>query len=233
MIEGRRVLGIIPARGGSKGVPRKNIRLVFGKPLIAWTILEAGKSKYLDRVILSSEDEEIIRIAKQYGCDVPFIRPAELARDDTPGIDPVLHALTELPEYDYAVLLQATSPLRRAEDIDRCIELSLERDAPVASVAESPVNPYWMYKLNQQGQLEPVMTDTGLITRRQNLPKVFTLNGAVYVAERGFLCQNRSFVTKATIGYEMPNQYSIDIDSEFDLQVLGLFEEEFKRRSIS
>ncbi len=113
MIAGKTVLAIIPARGGSKGVPRKNIRLLAGKPLIVWTIDEAKKSKYIDRFILSSEDDEIIKIAREYGCEVPFKRPIELAQDDTPGIEPVIHAINTLEDkYDYVVLLQPTSPLR-------------------------------------------------------------------------------------------------------------------------
>jgi len=117
MIDNNMVLGIISARGGSKGIPRKNIKLLAGKPLIAWTIEEAQKSQYLDRLILSSEDMEIISTAQSWGCEVPFIRPAELARDDTPGIDPVIHALHQLAEqYDYVMLLQPTSPLRTVED---------------------------------------------------------------------------------------------------------------------
>jgi CMP-N,N'-diacetyllegionaminic acid synthase len=122
MIGERKVLGLIPARGGSKGVARKNIREVRGKPLIAWTIEEARRSIYLDRLVLSSEDTEIMEIARSFGCEVPFRRPEELAADDTPGIDPVLHALRELPGFDYVALLQPTSPLRTAEDIDGCIE---------------------------------------------------------------------------------------------------------------
>ncbi|MEH2097772.1 acylneuraminate cytidylyltransferase family protein, partial [Nostoc sp.] len=121
MIHGKKVLAIIPARGGSKAVPRKNIREIGGKPLIAWTIEEAKKSQYIDRLILSSEDDEIISIAQKWGCEIAFKRPVELAQDDTPGIAPVLHALNQLPIYDYVVLLQPTSPLRQVIDIDGCI----------------------------------------------------------------------------------------------------------------
>ena len=132
MIDGRSVLAIIPARGGSKGVPRKNIRPLGGKPLIAWTIEAAHRSAWIDRLILSSEDQEIIDTACAWGCDVPFVRPAELARDCTPGIDPVLHALKQLPSFDLVVLLQPTSPLRSAADIDRCIERCQRGGAPAA-----------------------------------------------------------------------------------------------------
>jgi CMP-N,N'-diacetyllegionaminic acid synthase len=119
MFEGKTILAIVPARGGSKGVPRKNIRLLAGKPLIAWTIDEAKKSRYIDRLILSSEDDEIIEVAREFGCEIPFKRPDELAQDDTPGIESVIHAINTLEEkYDFVVLLQPTSPLRTVEDID-------------------------------------------------------------------------------------------------------------------
>src|SRR5690606_37646573 len=111
------VLAVITARGGSKGVPRKNVRNLGGKPLIAWTIEEAQKSKYITKLILSSEDKDIIDVAKQYGCEVPFIRPLELAQDDTLGIDVVIHAMIQCPGYDYVILLQPTSPLRTVKDI--------------------------------------------------------------------------------------------------------------------
>ncbi|CAA7603172.1 3-deoxy-manno-octulosonate cytidylyltransferase [Acididesulfobacillus acetoxydans] len=120
-----RILGIIPARGGSKGIPRKNIRLLGGKPLLAWTIEAALEAGCLDRLILTTEDEEIAAVGRKYGCEVPFLRPAELAQDSTPGIEPVLHALRWLAERegyrpDYVLLLQPTSPLRRAEQIREC-----------------------------------------------------------------------------------------------------------------
>jgi len=128
MINNKTILTIIPARGGSKGVKRKNVRNLAGKPLIAWTIEAAKNSKYLDRVVLSSEDKEIIKIAKEYGCEVPFVRSKELAKDDTPGIDVVLHALNMIRErYNYVVLLQPTSPLRTECHIDECIELCVKK----------------------------------------------------------------------------------------------------------
>lgn len=216
MIQGKKVLGIIPARGGSKGIPGKNIRMVAGKPLIAWTIEAANRSKYLDRLILSSDDAEIIQVARKWGLEVPFVRPAELARDDTPGIAPVLHAVKELPGYDYVVLLQPTSPLRTAEDIDRCLEACLESSAPgCVSVTEPEHSPYLMYTL-VGGRLHPLL-DGQPYVRRQDMPKVFTLNGAVYVAEIGSLLQGEVLVTTETVAYVMPRNRSVDVDEEIDL----------------
>ncbi|MPL68885.1 CMP-N,N'-diacetyllegionaminic acid synthase [bioreactor metagenome] len=223
MIGGKSVLAIIPARGGSKGVPRKNIRDLAGKPLIAWTIDEAKKSKYIDRLILSSEDEEIINVVKRYGCEVPFVRPQELAADDTPGIEPVLHAMKMMPRYDYIVLLQVTSPMRTVEDIDGCIERCIEQQADsCVSVTEVEKSPYWMYKLDERGKMRPLLKKEDQYYRRQNLPKVYELNGAVYVSDSEYLEQEKSFVTEDTIGYEMSKKHSIDIDTEMDLRIVEM-----------
>lgn len=217
MFIGKTILAIIPARGGSKGVPRKNIRLLAGKPLIAWTIDEAKKSKYIDRLILSSEDEEIIKVAKEYGCEVPFKRPFELAQDHTPGIEPVIHVLNTLGEkYDYVVLLQPTSPLRTVEDIDGCIQYCIKTEScACVSVTEAQQNPYWMYKMDNN-KLKPFVQSGEIINRRQDLPKIYVLNGAVYVAETKFINENRSFLTEETVGYMMSGENSVDIDTEMD-----------------
>ncbi len=216
MIHGKKVLGIIPARGGSKGIPGKNIRMVAGKPLIAWTIEAVKESKYLDRIILSSDDDEIIKVAKEWHLEVPFVRPADLARDDTPGIDPVLHALGELPGFDYVVLLQPTSPLRTAEDIDKCIEKCLELGAlSGVSVTQPDKSPYVMYTLAGQN-LRPLL-DNNSYACRQDIPKILALNGAVYVAQVDWIREKKTFVTEDTIAYEMPKERSIDIDEEIDL----------------
>lgn len=220
MIAGKKVLAVIPARGGSKGVPRKNIRMLAGKPLIAWTISVAQESKYIDRLILSSEDEEIVQVARQWSCEVPFVRPVELARDDTPGIDPLLHALHMLPGYDYVVLLQPTSPLRRVEDIDGALELCVSRGSNACvSVTVPEKSPYWMFTLDAEGQMHPLIDTGELINRRQDLPKAYAVNGAVYVAQCGWVMGKRSFLTDETLAYEMSRARSMDIDDELDLQL--------------
>ncbi|MBF0557360.1 MAG: acylneuraminate cytidylyltransferase family protein [Nitrospirae bacterium] len=219
MDNGVKIVAIIPARGGSKGLPRKNILPLLGKPLIAWTIEEAKKSKYLDRVVLSSEDAEIISVARQFGCDVPFVRPMELASDETPGVAPILHAIEALPEqYDMIVLLQPTSPLRLAADIDRSIELCIDRKAPACvSVTEPDISPFWMYTIGPAGNLQPLLKSEETY-RRQDLPKVFASNGAVYVANCSWLLKTKTFVTDETIAYIMPRERSQDIDTELDLR---------------
>ncbi|MBD7909619.1 acylneuraminate cytidylyltransferase family protein [Sporosarcina gallistercoris] len=219
MINDKKILAVISARGGSKGVPRKNIRNLAGKPLIAWTIEAAKESKYIDRLILSSEDEEIIEIAREYSCEVPFKRPSMLSEDTTPGIEPILHALTEIPNYDYVMLLQPTSPLRIVADIDTCIEKIHEHKAKACvSVSEANDSPYWMYEILDH-KLEPIISKDTLIPRRQELPSVYSLNGAIYIAEIEWLLNSRTFITNETIAYNMPNKRAKDIDTEEDFVV--------------
>lgn len=218
MFNDKTILAIIPARGGSKGVPRKNIRELGGKPLIAWTIEAAKKSRYLERLILSSEDDEIIEIAEQWECEVPFRRPAYLAQDDTPGIDVVLHALNALKEkYDYVMLLQPTSPLRSSRDIDESIEFCMINNSPVCvSVCEARESPYWMFRLDGTGRMHPILSHSVDAGTRQELEKVYRLNGAIYLAQTDYLMDKKSFKTPDTIAFLMPGCRSIDIDTEQD-----------------
>lgn len=224
MINNRRILAVIPARGGSKGIPRKNIKEIAGKPLIAWTIEAAKKSVYIDRVILSSEDDEIIEVAKLYGCDVPFKRPENLAQDNTHGIEPILHALEFCQDYDYVMMLQPTSPLRLTEDIDRFIEHTFEKEAvSCVSISEPAKSPYWMYKFDSSNQLKPILPEHALIPRRQDLPSVYALNGALYIAKVEWLRQNKNFMSPLTKGYEMPANRSFDIDTLEDFMICEMF----------
>jgi N-acylneuraminate cytidylyltransferase len=223
MIGDRSVLGLIPARGGSKGVPRKNLKLAGGKPLIAWTIGESLRSRYLDRVVLSSEDPEIMSVAASLGCEVPFQRPAELSADSTPGIEPVLHALLELPKYDFVVLLQPTSPLRTADDIDACIEHCMHHQANCCvSIVKCSEHPYLMFLREEGTRIRPLIPESSNVSRRQDYPDVFLMNGAVYVASTKWLQQSQTFLTEETIGFEMSRERSLDIDTEADFQELEM-----------
>ncbi len=221
MYKGKKILAIIPARGGSKGVPRKNIKMLAGKPLIAWTIEEAKKSKYIDMCIVSTEDEEIKSVAEKWGGDVPFMRPVELAQDDTPGIEPVLHAIKMMPGYDYVVLLQTTSPLRTVGDIDGAIACCLDSGSDsCVGITEAVHSPYWMYRMDEQEHLHPILTISKEDSyQRQRLPKVYQLNGAVYVASNDFIEKQCNFVGKETVGYVMPVERSYDIDTLVDFVV--------------
>ncbi|UED75578.1 cytidylyltransferase domain-containing protein [Brevibacillus sp. DP1.3A] len=221
MIDNKTVLAIIPARGGSKGVPRKNIRELAGKPLIAWTIEAAKKSKHIDRLVVSTDDEEIAEVARKWGCEVPFIRPSALAQDDTPGIDPILHAMELLPGFDYIVLLQPTSPLRNTDDIDSCLEKCINEKANACvSVTVTDKSPFWMYQLSEEAMLEPVIDSKQPVLRRQDAPDVYVLNGAVYVASANWLYGTRSFLQSETIGFVMPKERSYDLDTPLDFLII-------------
>lgn len=216
MIERHKILGLIPARGGSKGIPRKNIRPLGGKPLIAWTTEEAKKSKYIDRLVVSTDDHEIADTARRWGADVPFIRPAELASDTARGIDVVLHALRELPDFDAVVLLQPTSPFRSVEDIDYGLEIWASTRGPVVGLTAASKSPYWMYQLSDDGRLTELLHKPERASNRQSLPQVYVINGAVYVGSCASLSEIRSFVTSETRGLQMPRHRSIDLDTEVD-----------------
>ena len=220
MRRNKRTLGIITARGGSKGIPRKNLSIVGGKPLIQWTIESALGAKELDNVILSSEDEEIIELSKQTGCNVLFKRPEELAGDDVPTIDVIMHALEELPEYDYIVLLQPTSPLRIPTDIDTCVQKCLnEGYDSCCSVSQVNKHPNWMYKMEKDGMLSRFLEYDDLALRRQDLPQLYLPNGAVFVVNVDFFKKEKSFIAPGTVGVIMPDKRSIDVDTEFDLTI--------------
>lgn len=221
MINGKKVLAVIPARGGSKGVPKKNIREVGGKPLIAWTIDAARKSKYIDRLIFSSEDKETIEIALKYGCDVPFVRPLELATDESGTTEVILHAIENITErYNYIVVLQPTSPLRLSTDIDNCIQHCLETNSlSCVSVTEAEKSPYWMYFLDDKGKMTGVIDIKNRPTRRQNIPTAYTLNGAVYVVEIESFKKTMKLINNQTVAYIMPKIRSLDIDTDFDFML--------------
>ena len=230
MINGRSILAVIPARGGSKALPRKNILPVMGKPLLAWTVEEARRSRYIDRTILSSDDDEIIDVARRLGLEVPFKRPIELATDTTPTADVLFHALSIISGYDYLVVLQVTSPLRNFEDIDGCIEECNKRKAgSCVSVNLAEKNPYYFRTLDAQRRLQPLIGNAYHIGRRQDLPEVYIINGSVFVTEISYFIEKRTFFTPETVGYIMPIERSIDIDSEKDLIVMEYLASKGKR----
>ena len=211
------LLTLIPARGGSKDIPRKNIKPLMGKALIGWSIDAAKKARCVDRIVVSTEDDEIASVARELGADVPFMRPDELATDGTPGIAPVMHAILQLPDYDWVLLLQPTSPLRSAEDINGIWQFCQERGAPSAvSVCEAGNHPYWMYQCNAAQRLEPFIKERPDVARRQDLPPAFALNGALYLARTDWLLKQRDFVGPETLGYIMPPERSVDLDTPQD-----------------
>lgn len=224
MIKGKRLLAIIPARGGSKRLPRKNVMKLAGKPLIAWTINAAKKSKFIDRLIVSTDDQEISLISKQYGADVPFMRPASLSSDTATSIDVVLHALDELDEggdqYDYVMLLQPTSPLRTTEDIDGAVKQLIEKNSQaVISVCKAEHHPLWCNTLGDDLSMEGFLSDEILNQRSQDLPDYYRLNGAVYLVDVKTLREMGHptfFFKENATAYVMPLDRSIDIDNKND-----------------
>lgn len=219
MIEGLSVLGLVTARGGSKGLPGKNIRPVEGRPLIDFTITAARAARCVDRLVLSTDDDEIARVALGCGCEVPFRRPAHLSTDTAASIDVVLHALDQLPPFDVVVLLQPTSPGRSADDIDAaCARLAQSGAPSCVSVCLAEQSPYWMYRLDGSDRLRPLLDESAGAQRRQDLPPVYVLNGAIYAARPNWLRQHRRFVGDGTVAHVMPAARSIDIDSLDDLE---------------
>jgi CMP-N,N'-diacetyllegionaminic acid synthase len=223
-----KTLALITARGGSKGIPGKNIKPLAGKPLITWTIEAALSSCLRDSVVVSTDDVRIAEVAQQAGALVPFMRPAALASDTAPAVDVVLHALQQLPQFDSVLLLQPTSPLRSSEDIDACLALARERCAPsVVSVCESSTHPAWTYWLSEDNRLDPVLREP-LRSRRQDLPPAYSVNGALYFAHADWLKHRRRLIADETVAYEMPAERSIDIDTMLDWRLAEVVIADFK-----
>jgi CMP-N,N'-diacetyllegionaminic acid synthase len=212
------LLALIPARGGSKGIIRKNIRPFCGKPLLQWSIDAALASACVDQVLVSTDDPEIAEVAKASGAEVPFLRPAGLATDSAPGIAPVLHALEQLPHVRDVLLLQPTSPLRTCDDIKSIVALRHQGACETAvSLTPSVKHPAWMYNLTKDQLLEPLM-QLNRAHSRQQLSTAYVLNGALYLATREYLLRHQTFIGPDTLGYVMPAARSVDIDTPLDWQ---------------
>jgi CMP-N,N'-diacetyllegionaminic acid synthase len=223
----REVLAIIPARAGSKGVPGKNLHPVAGRPLIAWTIGQARRASMVTRVVVSTDGDEIARVARDEGAEVPVLRPGELAADDTPGTAPIVHMTEWLSAQegyrpDAVMVLQPTSPLRAADDIDAAIALMRERQADaVASVCPVAEPLAWQRTLDHEGRLVGgEEADEAL--PRQAYGSVYVLNGAIYLVRRDVLLTRRSLYGARTFGYVMPRERSLDVDTRWDLHVADL-----------
>lgn len=218
-----RVLALIPARGGSKGVPRKNVRPLHGKPLVAYAAETALAARHVTRAVLSTDDEEIASVGRSCGLDVPFMRPASLAGDDTPMLPVVQHAVGELERqgdrFDAICLLQPTSPLRRPEDVDRCLDL-LDRSGADAVMTVAPVpheyNPHWVYFQREDGALALSTGEAAPITRRQALPQAFHRDGSVYVVRRDVLMEQHSMYGSRTLGVVLDPANRSNIDDPDD-----------------
>jgi CMP-N,N'-diacetyllegionaminic acid synthase len=223
MYKNKRIVSLIPARGGSKGLQRKNVLPLYGKPLIAWTIEQAKASEHIDRVIVTTDDDEIASVARAHGADVPFLRPKELASDTATAMDVILHALSWLEEnrdrYDIFVLLQPTSPLRTTADIDAVLRLLFAKDArAVISVCETEHHPYWSNVLPVDGSMDGFLRPELINKNRQELPIYYRLNGAIYTADCAYIRAKKDFFGNQTYAYIMPRERSIDIDTRYDFR---------------
>jgi CMP-N-acetylneuraminic acid synthetase len=218
-----KVLGVIPARGGSKGIPRKNIRALAGKPLLQYTAESALAAKRLTRVVLSTEDAEIAEVGRRCGLEVPFLRPAELAQDNTPTLPVLQHVVGALEavgqRYDAVCLLQPTSPMRWSQDIDACIELLTDAEADsVVTLLPVPAqyNPHWVYFRGDDGFFRLSTGEANPIPRRQALPPAFRREGSVYVTRRDVLMRQNSLYGSKLAGYVLAASRSVDLDTPED-----------------
>lgn len=232
-----KVLALITARGGSKRLPRKNVKLLGGIPLISWTIREARKSKYITKLILSTDDLEAIEIAKAEECEVPFVRPTELAGDYSTSYDVAAHAIDTVNEtYDWLVLLQPTSPFRTVIDIDAAIEMALEK-VDVDSVISVCISEksHLMYFLKNAD--ETLSSPYGIKvsdlnhTRSQDMPMPYEINGAVYVVKIDWFLKNKMFFDEKTVVYEMPIDRSVNIDTEHDWLLAEIYLNRYKLKN--
>lgn len=222
-----KVLFVITARGGSKGVPRKNIRMLGGMPLIAYKIIAAKKCRYENRIIVSTDDEDIVEVAKNYGAEVPFIRPAKLATDLASSADVVLHSINWVSEnsqekYDYVCLLEPSSPFASYKDLNEALRLIEENDADtLLGMKEVDVTTNFIHSLDKDGKLSEfyyAIKDLKSI-RRQDQKREYTMNGCMYIAKWDYFLKNKLFHSENSIPYIMPEESSIEIDTILDYEI--------------
>lgn len=226
MYKGKRILALIPARGGSKGLPGKNIRKLVDRPLVAWSIRQALESGLIDKVIVSTESPKIASIARRYGAQVPFLRPKKLATDKAKSIDVILHALEYLKEhgehFDYLVLLEPTSPLRGDHDLDNAMKKLIDRSSAadsLVSVGEIRLESPYFAKLINKGYVSPLIRKTSKnIFQRQQLPKTYFPYGVVYASKVKTLKDKRTFYHGRTIPYFVERWQNFEIDDIYDFK---------------
>jgi CMP-N,N'-diacetyllegionaminic acid synthase len=220
MYKDKTFLAIVPARGGSKRLPRKNVLDLAGKSLVAWSIEAGLKSKFIDNIVVTSDDNEILSVANDFGVEV-IKRPAILASDTATIFDAVKHTIDNMSKYDYIVLLQPTSPLRDEKDIDEALELLIKKDADaVVSVCEMDHSPLWSNTLPEDKSMTNFLKDEVLNKRSQDLDTYYRLNGAIYICKTDILLKEKTFFIKDNIfSYIMDRKSSIDIDEELDFKI--------------
>ncbi len=223
VIENHKVLAIIPARGGSKGIPNKNIVMLNENPLIYYSITSALKSRYIDILIVSTDDSQIADIAKSFGASVPFIRPVQFAKDDTPDFPVFLHAIQEMEKLDFfpnlVLNLRPTAPFRSTTTIDKALELFVEKTPDsIRSMSKVKKHPYWMYKINNLG-VHPFIEGKSMkeYPRRQLLPELYYLDGVIDIMRRDIIIREKNLYGEKIVAYLTPEIESIDIDDMNDL----------------
>jgi len=223
MFNGKTFLAIIPARGGSKGLPSKNIKMICGKPLIAWTIEAGLKSKYLDEVMVTTDYQKIADVAKEFGASTPFLRPNDLASDTATSFEAIEHAIDFYrkklnQEFDLVVLLEPTSPLRIANDIDTAIEMLMNSTAEsiVGICRTEDQNPAFLTYKDENNFIRGYETTEMKVLRRQDINDVYFFEGTVYISETNALLHKKTFYHNKTIGYEVPKYKSLEIDDIYD-----------------
>ncbi len=231
MKQGKKFLAIVPAREGSKGIKDKNICKLDGKPLIAHTIEEGLKSKYIDNIVVSTDGVKIQEVAKKYGAEVPFLRPKRLATDIAKSIDCVIHCIEELKkiglEYDYVILLQPTQPFRRSWHIDEAIELILEKyEDSLVSVSKVRDHPILIRTIDDNGQAINLLRESSTI-RRQDFKDYYKVNGAIYINNINNITSQTS-LNDNKLAYIMDGKYDIDIDEALDLKIAEVAISEIK-----
>lgn len=215
-------VALIPARGGSKAIPGKNLMDLAGRPLIAWTIAAALACKRISRVVVSTDSREIAEVARHHGAEVPFMRPPELAGDHTPMLDVVRHFASAIALEDEAaiILLQPTSPFRTTADIDSALDLYTRSGTRgLVSIVKSDAHPDWMLRLDPRGRIVPLVPTVDKAIRRQDLVSTYRPNGALYICRATDIRAGHSWYGEDTIAYEMPRERSLDIDEHWDLEV--------------
>ena len=232
-----KILAIIPARGGSKGVPLKNIKLLNKKPLLQYTSNVALRSKLLSKVILSTDDEAIISVGKKLGIEVPFLRPTNLAKDSSPTLPVIQHALTYLndnlnEEYEAVCLLQVTSPFRTVEFLDAAIRKFIKCKADsLISVQKVPheFNPHWTFEKDQNDYLKIATGDKKLIPRRQDLPDTYHRDGSIYITKVSTIFDQNSLYGNKIAYIESPKEHYVNIDTEDDWKKAELMASRLKK----
>ena len=225
MINGKKVLAVIPARGGSKGLPGKNIKILCGKPLVAWPIQAAKESAYIDKIIVSTDDLKIAEIAKYEGIQIPFLRPSELATDNSVAEDAICHVIDKLSmqgeEYDYCIKLEATSPLTERADIDQALEIlesNREKADSIVGVSEIVgAHPDYTAIINQEGLISPYFgQEFTKAVNRQEIKKLYFYEGTLYVSVVKVLKKHKSFYHHRTLPYFVPKWKSLEVDDLTD-----------------